>query len=208
MAEWRIYPDADVPHVSTFDFHSDRPRAPHLEQGGHRERLLRAAELVETAAASIPDGSTTVSDLGCGDGGLLSVVGKSAHVADCWGYDFQPTNQAGWAERGVKATAYDVFNGDRSQVALGDISVMTEVLEHIADPHGTLRWVGMHSAYVVVSSPAIENDIFHDECHAWAWDFDGYRELVEGAHFEVLVHELIVNDTTQIILARNRWGRI
>lgn len=207
MAEWRIYPDQTTPSVSTFAFHEHRPRAPHLEQAGHRERLLRAADLAVVAALGIGDGAT-VSDLGCGDGGLLSVLKETGKFASCWGYDFQPTNQAGWAERGIEATAYDVFNGDRSKVALGDITIMTEVLEHIADPHGVMRWVGKHSQYVVVSSPAIENDIFHDECHAWAWDFEGYRELVESGHFEVLVHELIVNDTTQIILARNRWGRI
>lgn len=205
--EWRIYPDQDMPPVSTFDFHEHRERAPHLEQEGHRERLHRASELVNTAASSIR-GPATVSDLGCGDGGLLSVLGRLPSVAECWGYDFAPANVAGWAERKVVATALDVFNTDRSKVSLGDITVMTEVLEHIADPHGVLRWIGLHSAYVVVSSPANENDIYHDPCHAWAWDIDGFWQLVEGAHFEVLVHEVIVGGTTQIILARNRWGRI
>jgi hypothetical protein len=206
--EWRLYPGQEMPPVSTREFHEGRDRAAHLEQEGHRERLMYAAHLVATAAAQIEGGSVTVSDLGCGDGGLLSVVGQSEHVTDSWGYDFCPANQQGWAERGIKATALDVFNGNRSQVALGDVTVMTEVLEHLADPHGVLRWVGMHSSYVVVSSPAMENDIYHDACHAWAWDVPGFRQLVEGAHFEVLVHELCVEDTTQIILARNRWGRI
>lgn len=206
--EWRLYPDQVMPPVSTLEFHEGRDRAPHLEQPGHRERLTRAAHLVQRAAAGI-DGKVTASDLGCGDGGLLSLLmSESTKVDDCWGYDFCSANADGWAERGVKATFLDVFNTERSQVALGDITIMTEVLEHIADPHGVLRWVGLHSSYIVVSSPAIENDVFHDPCHAWAWDPEGYRDLVEGAQFEVLVHELIVNDVTQIILARNRWGRI
>lgn len=207
MAEWQIYPDDAVPYVSTAEFHHDRARAPHLEQGGHRERLLRAAELVTVAATAIGEGAT-VSDLGCGDGGLLSVIKSSPAVADSWGYDFSPANATGWDERGVTATACDVFNGGWDQVCFGDITVLTEVLEHIADPHGAVRRVGMHSQYVIASSPAQENDVYHDECHAWAWDVDGYRALFEGAHFEILLHELILNDTTQILLARNRWGRI
>jgi hypothetical protein len=168
---------------------------------------MRAAQLAQIAADAI-DGDATVSDLGCGDGGLLQVLGASGRFGDCWGYDFCPANAAGWEERGVEATSIDVFNSDRSKIALGDITIMTEVLEHVADPHGVMRWVGLHSAYVVVSSPALENDVYHDPCHAWAWDLDGYRELVETGQYEVLVHELIVEGVTQIILARSRWGRI
>lgn len=200
MTEWRIYKNNTVPPVSTFEFHAERERAPHLEQGWHRVRLLRAADLIREAAAMLP-GPVGVSDLGCGDGGLLSVIHHDLNL-DCWGYDFQPSNQDGWAERGVQAEALDVFNGGQDKACVGDIAVVTEVLEHIADPHGALRWIAQHAQFLVASSPALENDVHHDECHAWAWDVDGYRQLVEDAGFEVLVHELIVNGTTQILLAR------
>lgn len=194
-----------MPPVSTAEFHRDRVRAPHLEQPGHRERLLKAAALVETVCA-LEDRPLTLSDLGCGDGGLLSVVQGNPRIT-AWGYDFHPASREGWLERGVTATACDVFNGDRSQVRLGDIAVMTEVLEHLADPHGAVRWAATGSEWLVASSPAVENDVFHDACHAWAWDLDGYRALVEQAGFETVSQELVVADTTQIILARNRGER-
>jgi hypothetical protein len=131
----------------------------------------------------------TVSDLGCGDGGLLSVVAGKRGV-EAWGYDFQPSNQAGWVERGVTASKADVFGRDRDTVLYGDIVVMTEVLEHLADPHGVLQRLGARPAvkYLVCSSPWTEHPGSHDECHAWAWDMDGYRALIEQGGFRVRRH--------------------
>ena len=191
MAEWRLF-EGDVPHVSTAEFHADRERAPHLEQPLHRPRLERAAGLVLAAASiwntRVATAKLTVSDLGCGDGGLLSLI-QDRTVA--WGYDFAPANLAGWAERGVTAEPLDVFGADRDRVKLGDITVVTEVLEHLADPHGAVRWIGEHSRFIVASSPWDESPEWHDECHAWAWDRAGYRALVESGGFRVLRHDIV-----------------
>jgi len=187
--EHRLF-DGDVPHVSTAAFHEHRDRAPHLEQPLHRRRLVYAAYLVEQAAdaAGRP---VTVSDLGCGDGGLLSLLGRLPAVERAWGYDFQPSNAAGWAERGVTAERVDVFGADRDAVKFGDVTVMTEVLEHLADPHAAVRWVAGQSRWLVASSPWPESPAAHDECHAWAWDLPGYRALVEQGGWRVLRHDRV-----------------
>jgi hypothetical protein len=198
MAEYRLF-DGPTPHVSTPEFHAGRERAPHLEQPFHRKRLVWAAFLVEQAARD--DGQPlTVSDLGCGDGGLLSLLGSLPTVGDVWGYDFQPSNAAGWPERGVKAELADVFGPGRGRVRLGDLTVMTEVLEHLADPHAAVRWVAESSRWLVCSSPWPETPQAHDECHAWAWDMDGYRALVEQGGWSVVRHQQI--DYFQLVLAR------
>lgn len=208
MTEWRLYPDHDVPPVSTFDFHADRPRAPHLEQPVHWGRLIKARDFVALAAQMIEANSPlghyprpfTVSDLGCGDGGLLQLLGQLEGV-DAWGYDFCPANQAGWAERGVTAEALDVFGEDVGRVKVGEIAVCTEVLEHIADPHKAVRWIAGQASYLVASSPATETDLSHDECHAWAWDMAGYRDLLEGGGFAVERHVQV--GQFQVILGRS-----
>lgn len=190
MGEWKLF-EGDVPYVSTAEFHADRERAPHLEQEAHRPRLLLAANFVTGVAALANvrgDEPATVSDLGCGDGGLLSLLPDEV---EAWGYDFAPANVAGWAERGVKAEALDVFGVDRDRVRLGIVAVTTEVLEHLADPHGVVRWIGEHSRYLVASSPWIERPGSHDECHAWAWDQRGYAALLAQGGFRVLRHELV-----------------
>lgn len=183
MTEWKLF-DGDVPHVSTAEFHADRERAPHLEQEDHKGRLTVAARMIREAAGPLG----TFSDLGCGDGGLLSLVQGSFHVA--WGYDFQPSNAAGWHERGVDAAYLDVFGGDRDKVLLGSVVAMTEVLEHLADPHGTLEWLyAANSADTLVcSSPWNEGPQAHDPCHAWAWDYSGYEAMIVNAGWRIREH--------------------
>lgn len=182
MSEWKFF-DGDTPEVSTFAFHEHRERAAHLEEPIHRPRLLRAAGYV-TIAANL--GARSVSDLGCGDGGLLSLL-----QLDAWGYDFAPANAAGWAERGIKAEQLDVFGADKDRVRFGDVTVVTEVLEHIADPHTAVQWIGEHSRFIVASSPWDEGPWGHDECHAWAFDVPGYRALIELGGYRVLRHEQV-----------------
>ena len=186
MTEYKLF-DGSTPFVSTFEFHEHRERAPHLEQEGHRPRLLMAAEFVSDAIGMCR-GDPSVSDLGCGDGGLLSIVQQ---WCPAWGYDFQPSNQPGWEQRGVQAKAVDVFNDPEALVEFGKITVTTEVLEHLANPHDTVRWIHGHTQFLVASSPWVENDIHHDPCHAWAWDQAGYRALIEDGGFTVRRHELV-----------------
>lgn len=181
MSEIKLF-TGDVADVSTFAFHEHRGRARHLEEPGHRDRLVTAAQFVAVAAGM---GAKTLSDLGCGDGGLLSLVHERV---DAWGYDFCPANAAGWSERGVKAEALDVFGDGRDKVVLGDITTVTEVLEHLTDPHGAVRWIADSSRFIVASSPHDETAEHHDECHAWAWTRDGYRALIASAGYRVLQH--------------------
>lgn len=198
MTEHQLFTEA-VPYVSTAQFHADRERAPHLEQEGHRPRLWKAADFVRHAFADL-DGVATLSDLGCGDGGLLSLVQGTTSM-DAWGYDFQPTNAAGWKERGVRAWQRDVFGADRNRTVLGDIVVMTEVLEHIADPHGTLHWVKQTGVkWLVCSSPWNEGPGNHCPEHAWAWDLEGYANMIVTAGWQIERHEQV--GLFQVVLAR------
>lgn len=195
--EWRLF-EGDVPYVSTAEFHADRERAPHLEQAMHRERLELALDFVRSAAHQY--GVPRLSDLGCGDGGFLTMV--DPYVSEMWGYDFCPANVAAARnERGMEVT-YENFVDRLESIRLGTIVTLTEVLEHLADPHGLLRrlWLRGVVKEVVASSPWVETDVSHDACHAWAWDVDGYRALLEGAGWKVARHE--TTSYFQVILAR------
>lgn len=191
--EWKLF-EGDVPYVSTAEFHADRERAPHVEQPVHRARMDLALDCVRAAAHWY--GEPSLSDLGAGDGGFLSLV--APYVGKAWGYDFCPANLEGARERGV-----DVRDADftKDAVEFGAIAVMTEVLEHVADPHGMLRTLKARGVRVVVaSSPYVETDISHDACHAWAWDEEGYRNLFEQSGWSVARHETV--PYFQVVLAR------
>jgi SAM-dependent methyltransferase len=193
VTAWKLF-DGDVAHVSTAAFHAHRERAPHVDQPHHRPRLDKAAEFVRLAAARHTPAS--VSDLGCGDGGLLSLIRLDV---DAWGYDFQPTNVAGWKERHVRADLLDVFGADRDRVQFGTITVVTEVLEHLTDPHGAVAWIREHSRFLVASSPWVETADAHDECHAWAFNPSGYADMIRDAGWNLLAHEPV--GPFQVVLA-------
>lgn len=190
MAEHRFFDPGTTPFVATEAFHALRSRARHLEDPQHQSRLTRTAELIRSLEPK------SIVDLGCGDGGLLSLL----RDYDAWGYDFQPSNEPAWRERGVKAELRDVFNA-RDVPHWGELVVITEVLEHVATPHNTVAWISRHTRYVVASSPHGETPEQHAEEHAWGWGVEDYKAMFEP-HFETLHHEVI--DWAQIYVGQNR----
>lgn len=175
MSEWKLYGD-DVPEYATAEWYAERERAPHLEQEPHRARLLLSARMIADTSPS------SVVDLGCGDGGLLSLL-----TCPAWGYDLQPSNVAGGKERGV-----DVRYGDflTQEIQWGELAVTTEVLEHLPDPHFAVSRISEDCRWLVASSPVNETDESHYAFHLWAWDQAGYAALLSENGWKVRAHEL------------------
>lgn len=180
--EVRFFDPGTVPECTTRGWYAGRERAPHLEQAGHRGRLELAADMVRDAIRD--HNARTLSDMGAGDGGLLSLL---RNEIEAWGYDLMPENvEAAQNERHVNVTLADFR---LPGVEYGDVAVFTEVLEHLIDPHALLR--ACPSRIVVASSPDGETEQAHYEFHTWGWDMAGYRVLVERAGYRVLRHESI-----------------
>ncbi len=197
MTEWQLFEPGTVPEYTTPAWYEGRARAPHLEEGAHRDRLLLAADMVRDAVDRF--GVRSVVDLGCGDGGLLSLLQETSFERDVpmWGYDLQRSNvNPAVLERNVDVRYGDAVHG---QVEWGDLAVCTEFLEHLVTPHDFLSWVYSHSRVLVASSPFTETGQSHYEFHTWAWDVPGYRALIEHAGYEVVRHE--TTSMFQVILA-------
>lgn len=202
-------------HVSTAEFHQNRERANHWEQGHQRPRMQMALSFVDIAIGKLQsrgDETPTLSDLGCGDGGMLAQIMTKYPWLDAWGYDFQESNvHAAQIERGLPVRGADVFNSaplasntfyDVSySIQFGRIAIMTEVLEHLSNPQGVLANLsGLdHTRWLVASSPWGEHKDSHDACHAWAWDFEGYARLFRENGWWVIRHEIV--DWSQVVLA-------
>lgn len=181
MAEWKLF-DGDVAPFTDDEFYRQREAAHHMEQEGHRDRLLKVLYFARHAREVL--GCLTFSDLGCGDGGLVEAAAREDF--NIWGYDMQPKNiEYGLAHR-IADIRLTNFQTDDT-VQYGECSILSEVLEHVSDPHGLVR--DLPSRVIIASSPYGETGDAHYEFHNWAWDDEGYAALIEQGGYEVYKHE-------------------
>ena len=187
--EWKLFSGSN-PEFARAEWYEDIESAHHLEEDHHRERLIAAVDFVKQA---ISLGGKSVVDLGCGDGGLLALL--KDHGIEAYGYDLMPKNiDYAVNIRGVDAR-YTDFNSNNIDYA--DIAIMTEVLEHMEDPHSVVK--NLPSKFIVASSPYNENDLHHYEFHLWAWNNAGYKRLIEQGGYRV-INQKNVSGWSQLIL--------
>ena len=185
--EYRFFDIKDgEPYFSTQEFHNDREAAPHIEQHGmQRDRLVLAADFVKELVLEYDIKS--VSDICCGDGGLLEYLKPffEEQGVQAWGYDFQPANvRDAIYKRKVDVSFADVVKDD---IEYGELSIMTECLEHFFDPHAMVRKI--KSNFFVASGPNGETPEAHYELHTWGWSWPAYEKLLEQGGYNILRHE-------------------
>lgn len=188
--------EGDFPY--TPEWYESREHAPHAEQPIHQPRMEHVATM---ASWLIPDFDiASCVDLGAGDGGLIQMIGfpETLRVPP-WGYDLMEVNvNVARSERQVDVRFGDFVNDD---IEWGQLAICTEVLEHLEDPHKMVRRIAEHCDFLIASSPALETAESHDAVHAWAWDMEGYRLLMEGAGYTVIDHQRVEGDfVSQVII--------
>lgn len=174
--EWKLF-DGETCEYAQAKWYSDRAAAHHLDEPGHSERIFKTLDVIKHA---INLGAKTLVDFGCGDGGLLQLL-KTENI-NSWGYDLMPDN----VDYAVNVRKVDVRYTDftNDPVEHGDISVFTEVLEHMINPHKIIQ--DLSSKFIVASSPYHETNLNHYEFHLWAWNMDGYKALLENNGYKVI----------------------
>ena len=172
MSEHKLF---TTPQFHDKEFYFNIEVAKHWDQPGHGERLrmtfVRCAELL----LEHPD-IATVADWGCGNGRLLEELQRMFPNRRYYGCDLLPANVKDAQERGVAIDYHDFVN---EVTVTGNLVILTEVLEHLIDPHALLRRLAKYPDchWIVASSPANETKDAHYEFHSWVWTDESYCGL-------------------------------
>lgn len=174
----------------------DQPHVNHIDNRVHQARLISAAETAMALSDQL--GGVAICDIGSCDGGLLELI-RPEYTA--FGYDvIQISIKYGREVRGVDLRYGNVTGNPKLELA--PVLVCTEMLEHLKDPHGFLKELRRASIeYAIFSSPHSETAQYHEWNHAWAWDREGYANMITDAGWEIVSH--IDVEWSQQIVAKN-----
>ena len=175
MVEYRF--DNDGVDVSSFEYHEHLAHAPHLEQGGPRERILCTSNMIQIVRMSYRLKSWI--DYGCGDGGLLSVT----EFDNKKGYDFLPANIE-YAKKVGRPVEFKNFVDAEPEYS--DLVTICECLEHLEDPHGFLCRV--ECKVIVATVPLGETPEQRCAEHKWGWAMEDFDKMFADAGFNKIAN--------------------
>lgn len=179
--EARLFEEGTIPAFTTPEFFNAHPWISPVHQHGHQERTEMASRVIHRFVTVF--NVRSIVDLGCGDGSLLSLL-QDIDIP-MWGYDAGAQNIERAREFGLDVRFGDVTRD--TDLVMGDLVVATEMVEHLLDPHTFIR--NIPGTKLVLTSPSAETADWHYEHHAWAWDSDGYIDMVENAGWTVIHQE-------------------
>lgn len=181
------------PHWTETEWFRDRENTSHIDEPFHRGRLLKAGELVVSAVQKY--GSSSLVDIGCGDGGLLRHLKPKLPAVQMRGYDAALPSIAASKLNDVDVFYRNLLEGDLPDA---DLAVCTEFLEHLVDPHSFVQRMSEVYHVVVASSPFTETIEHHYPLHTWAFDTAGYTAMFQDAGYVMREIELV--DMFQVLL--------
>lgn len=200
--EYRMFdkPDPKNGRPGDAEWYKDRPVSDHINEPGHRQRLLQASELVQDVLHYTNE--ATISDWGAGNGGLLHEFKKL--TLEAWGYDMSPLAVAhGIQKYGVELSELDVTEVRPKRMA-GNVVVLTEFLEHLENPHELVRQIFTlypQAQFVVASVPGFEDPRKPYEYHLWCWHGSSFADMFTRIGWKVQRHFFRIDCSTQFLVA-------
>jgi hypothetical protein len=146
---------------------------------------IERPRLLASALAISLGNPKTICDPACGDGSAVLNAHFLSPISSAIFADISPnvlqTIMPQVLPFEATITVGDVFD---TLTALDhvDCIVLTEILEHLADPDALLRLARTKTDWLVASSPIVPEGIEdHTDQHLWSFDMAGYREMLEEA---------------------------
>jgi predicted TPR repeat methyltransferase len=143
------------------------------------------------------EGIKTITDLGCGDGGLIEAAYSPEERFR--GIDMAEAN-INYAQNRFKDlnnVTIEMRDFTKMKGIRSDLIICCETLEHLIDPLKLLRTIDCR--FLITSVPMNETEDRHSEHHIWAWNEAEFRESLKGCGYDI-IHTVRVNTRTQIVL--------
>lgn len=141
----------------------------------------------------------TLTDIGCGDGSFLDRARRLRVGLSVSGVDAGRGNVEIARGRGLNVRQGDILD----MTVDTQVVTMTEVLEHLVDPHGYLKTLG--GKWLIATSPLGESDEWHYEHHSWAWDREGFCDMIKEAGWNVMWWYECIADRTVAFPPSGAW---
>jgi 2-polyprenyl-3-methyl-5-hydroxy-6-metoxy-1,4-benzoquinol methylase len=192
--EYKLF---DKPQFHDKAFHKDRELADHINEPAHALRLYISGAYA-LYFLRFKEEIKTVGDFGAGNGGLLEFLKNNLDRKDIklYGYDLMPTNIENAKSKGLDIELKDFTVDD---IVYPDFLIMTEILEHLIDPHGQLEKVPK-GTYILATVPSYETLTEHYEFHNWVWAENSFFNMFPNCGFE-LMQTAVVN-SIQLVVAK------
>lgn len=139
-----------------------------------------------------------ITDLGCGDGGLLDLIYKDDISYN--GIDLSEANIEYAKDKWFDYENIDFLYEDFTtyNIIENELIVCCETLEHLVNPKRLLK--SLYCNYLIASVPMNESINRHGKHHLWAWNEQEFRKTIQDCGFKIM-HTARVNERTQIVLA-------
>jgi len=131
---------------------------------------------------------SSIADIGCGDGSLLSEVSRVYPHAALYGVDSSGV-AIDICQRRIPTGTFSVQDICHDQVHLGrsvDVAINSEVLEHVPDDEAALRHMAICCRYLIITVPGgLLDENAQEMGHLRHYDESSLKALVERVGLEV-----------------------
>lgn len=167
----------------------------------HVERVAASVESIRRYANSIE----TAADLSCGDAAIIKGLAPGlteAYLGDVNGVSIQAQQAVAEAGAGLVSVIGGRLLPDSlwclpSRVPSVDLLVLSETLEHVADPDGLLRSASHFSRYLFLSTPLEEPVGSGNLEHYWSWNQGDVHQMLWDADWSPLEVRLLTPESTR-----------
>jgi 2-polyprenyl-3-methyl-5-hydroxy-6-metoxy-1,4-benzoquinol methylase len=146
-----------------------------------RDHIERALVTGAVIAWLNPD---SICDPACGDGAVLAEAYRLRPFGRAVMADFSKPNidrlRPAFPHHKRVGTILDTL-GAFSGTTIYDCIVLTEILEHLADPDEVLRVARSRGRTLVISTPIDETADYDNPEHLWGWGVEDIREMLATA---------------------------